>query len=151
LKQLGELTEIKIGDAHLGSRPVISVNKEVAVIDAFRMMDTSRRSGVALADNNGRLVGTTTGKDLGLFIRNPTLHALDHVTIFKFLADIRAQQIDIKSPTIAVFERDTVGKAIGLLAATKVHRVFVVDNEHDYRPVAVISITDILNYMMGKK
>lgn len=45
---------------------MISVNKEVAVIDAFRMMDTSRRSGVALADNNGRLVGTTTGKDLGV-------------------------------------------------------------------------------------
>lgn len=66
------------------------------------------------------LIGTMSDRTiLQLFIRNPTLHALDHVTIFKFLADIRAQQIDIKSPTIAVFERDTVGKAIGLLAATK--------------------------------
>ena len=45
---------------------MISVNKEAAVIEAFRLMDTSRRSGVALTDNNGRLVGTTTGKDLGV-------------------------------------------------------------------------------------
>ncbi len=34
----------------------------------------------------------------------------------------------------------------------RVHRVFVVDNEHDYKPIAVISIADVLNYMMlGKK
>lgn len=60
------LIVLQIGDAHLGSRPVIAVNKEAVVIEAFRVMDTSRRSGVALTDNNGRLVGTTTGKDLGV-------------------------------------------------------------------------------------
>jgi len=35
--------------------------------------------------------------------------------------------------------------------ARRVHRVFVVDTEHDYKPIAVISIADVLNYLMGKK
>jgi 5'-AMP-activated protein kinase regulatory gamma subunit len=150
LTELKEETDKTIGELRIGSRPVTSVNKDAAVIEAFRLMDRHRRSGVALVDNSGRLVGTTTGKDLGLFIKNPTLATLEQVTIFNFLNTIRSQQIDIKSPTIAVFEKDTLGKAIGLLAATKVHRVFVCDNEQFFRPIAVISITDILNYLIGK-
>jgi len=151
LSSLQEETQKTISSIHLGSKPVTSINKESAVIEAFRMMDSHHRSGVALIDSQGRLVGTTTGKDLGLFIRNPTLPMLEQVSIFKFLGEIRAQLIDIKSPTIAIFEKDTLAKAIGLLAATRVHRVFVVDSEKDYRPIAVISITDILNHLLGQK
>lgn len=54
----------------------------------------------------------------------------------------------IKSPSIAVFEHDRVSRAIGLIAATRVHRVFVVDTEKSYRPIRVISITDILKYLL---
>lgn len=69
--------------------------------------------------------------------------------IFKFLSEVRQQKsIDIKSPTIAVFGHHTLGHAIGLIASTRVHRVFVVDNEENYQPIAVISITDILKFLM---
>jgi CBS domain-containing protein len=106
-------------------------------------MDAGRRSGVAIIDEHGRLVGTTTGKDLGLFIKHPTLAALEK-PIFKFLSEVRQQQVDIRSPTIAVFEHDTLARAVGLLVATRIHRIFIADDERAYRPVAVVSITDIL-------
>lgn len=68
--------------------------------------------------------------------------------IFRFLSEVRQQSINIKSPTISVFGHHTLGYAIGLIASTRVHRVFVVDNEENYQPIAVISITDILKYLM---
>jgi len=117
------------------------------VIHAFRLMDQKKRSGVALVDETGRFVGTTTGKDLGLFLDNPSLAALN-LPIFENLQIIRQKQTDIKSPSISVFDHDRISRAIGLIAATRVHRVFVVDNEKDFRAVRVISITDILKYLM---
>jgi len=131
----------------IGTKPVLSVPKKATVITAFRLMDQKKRSGVALVDESGRFVGTTTGKDLGLFLENPSLGALN-LPIFEHLQIIRQKQTDIKSPSISVFDHDRISRAIGLIAATRVHRVFVVDNEKDFRAVRVISITDILKYLM---
>jgi len=119
------------------------------VINTLRILDLKNKSGIALVDNTGRLVGTTTGKDLGLFLKNPTLATLNQ-SIFEHLQHIRTTEIiDIKTPCIAVFPKDTLSRAIALIAATRVHRVFVVDNEEHYRPIRVISVTDILNFLLS--
>jgi 5'-AMP-activated protein kinase regulatory gamma subunit len=131
----------------VGSTPVLSVNKSESVINTFRILDLKNKSGIALIDNNGRLVGTTTGKDLGLFLKNPTLDTLN-LPIFEHLQKIRAELIDIKTPCISVFPQDKLSRAVALLAATRVHRVFVVSDETHYHPIKVISITDILNYLI---
>jgi len=146
---VGDDTERKISELHsVGSSPVLSVNKTESVINTYRILDIKNKSGIALTDESGRLVGTTTGKDLGLFLKNPTLATLN-TPIFEHLQKIRSELIDIKTPCIAVFAGDTLGRAVALLAATRVHRVFVVDDEEHYRPIKVISITDILNYLIA--
>jgi len=132
----------------LGTAPVLTVTKSTSVISTFRLMDQKKRSGIAIVDAVGRFVGTTTGKDLGLFLENPSLAVLN-MSIFEHLQLIRAKQVDIKSPSIAVFEHDKVSRAIGLIAATRVHRVFVVDDEKRYQPIRVVSITDILKYFLA--
>jgi len=133
----------------VGSSPVLSVSKTESVINTFRILDLKNKSGIALVDNTGRLVGTTTGKDLGLFLKSPTLATLNQ-SIFEHLQHIRSSEtIDIKTPCIAVFPKDTLSRAIALIAATRVHRVFVVDNEEHYRPIRVISVTDILNLLLS--
>jgi len=133
----------------LGSSPVLSVLKTESVINTFRILDQKNKSGIALIDNDGRLVGTTTGKDLGLFLKSPTLATLNQ-SIFDHLKNIRTDSIDIKTPCISVFPTDTLSRAIALIAATRVHRVFVVDDEEHFRPIQVISVTDILNYILSK-
>jgi len=135
-------------DLPIGTTPVLSLPKTHSVIDTFRLMDTKKRSGIALIDENERLVGTTTGKDLGLFIKNPTLNVL-HSQIFEYLKEVRQTQINIRAPLIAVFGTDKVSKVVGLIAATKVHRVYVVDGEETYKCKKVISITDILGYIIS--
>jgi len=131
----------------LGTTPVLSVTKDETVINTFRILDLKNKSGIALVDNTGRLVGTTTGKDLGLFLKSPTLATLNQ-PIFEHLQNIRAESIDIKTPCISVFPKDKLSRAIALLAATRVHRVFVVSDEEHYKPTKVISVTDILNYFL---
>jgi len=145
---VGNDTDRKISElGSVGSAPVLSVNKSETVINTYRILDIKNKSGIALTDQNGRLVGTTTGKDLGLFLKNPSLATLNS-SIFEHLQKIRAELIDIKTPCIAVFASDTLARAVALLAATRVHRVFVVDDEEHYRPIKVISITDILNFLL---
>lgn len=55
----------------------------------------------------------------------------------------------IRTPLITVFQHDKLTRAVALLSATKVHRVFVVDNEEHFNLVAVLSITDILRFVLA--
>jgi hypothetical protein len=55
-----------------------------------RLMDRYRRSGVALVDSSGRLVGATTGKDLGVSFKITSesihsVHFLSFPTTHNFL------------------------------------------------------------------
>lgn len=148
--KVGDPNEIddspQISECGVGSSPVLSVSRNETVINTFRLLDAKNKSGVALVDETGRLVGTTTGKDLGLFLRKPSLAALNR-PIFEHLQEIRAQSIEIRTPAIGVFGKDKLSRAIALLAATNVHRVFVVSDEASYTPVSVISITDVLKWL----
>jgi len=135
-----------VGSLNIGTNPVLSANQNETVINTFRQMENNKRSGIALVDGTGKLVGTTTGKDIGLFLKSPHLSIL-HRTIFQHLQIVRSEMNDIRTPCIAVFENDPLSRAVGLLAATRVHRVYVVTSEEDYRPKAVISISDILRYL----
>jgi CBS domain-containing protein len=40
-------------------------------------------------------------------------------------------------------------RAVALLSATKVHRVFIVDSDESFTAVGVVSITDILRFVMA--
>lgn len=48
----------------MGTHPVLAVRKDVKAIDVFRLMDQNQRSGVAVVDESGVLVGNTSGNDL---------------------------------------------------------------------------------------
>jgi len=142
-------SDLTVGELGVGTSPVLSVKQTESVINTFRKMEKKQRSGIALVDENGRLVGTTTGKDLGLFLKNPSLEAL-HTNIFDYLKIIRQEQIDIRTPCISIYAHDKLSKAVGLLAATRVHRIYVIDNEVNFQPVKVVSITDIFKFLISK-
>jgi len=136
--------DVTIKDINLGTSPVLSVNRNTKAIDVFRVMDHSQRSGVAVVDDSGMLVGNTSGRDLKLFIQTPSISVLD-MPIMQFLNQIRNLNIDIMVPVVSLSPEDTLRLAIGKLAATRVHRTFAVDKQ--YHPTSVISITDVLRYI----
>jgi CBS domain-containing protein len=138
-----------LGELNLGTKPVISVKQDTPAIDTFRLMDKKKISGVAVVDNHGRFVGNTSASDLKLFMRTLSLDILARPTM-EFLKIIRQESIEIKSPTISVSTHDTLAVAISKLASTKIHKLFVADDQDGYKPLAVVSLTDILRYLLKK-
>lgn len=132
-----------INELHLGSKPVISVDKDTSAIETFRLMDNKKLSSLAVVDHDGRFVGNTSASDLKLFIKTLSVDLL-HQPIMSYLNKIRQESIEIVSPTISVSGKDTLAVLVGKMAATKVHKLFVADDVGGYKPDRVISITDIL-------
>jgi len=127
---------------------VITISQTASVIAAFKLIDQKKISGIALTDEHGRMVGVTTGKDLGLFLEYADIKLLEQ-PIGEYLKYIRSRTVNIlEVPAIAVFGKSRLVYAIGLIASTKIHRLFVCDTEEAYRPVGVLSITDILRYIV---
>jgi CBS domain-containing protein len=128
---------------------IITIHQNAAVIDAFRILDKKKISGIALIDDTGRMVGVTTGKDLGLFLEYADIKLLEQ-PIGTYLKYIRTRSQNIlEVPAVAVFGKSKLVYAIGLIASTKIHRLFICDSEEAYRPVGVISITEILRYLVS--
>jgi len=152
---LQDVLNVKIAAIHLGSRPVIPVKEHASALECFKTMAKLNRSGVAIVDEKGTLVGNTSGSDLRLFIANPHQHiGLLHKTIGQFLSSVRRAEIsenpNTRSPVIAVHPDATLDKVVGKLTATRIHRLFVADDKTGFKPEAVISITDILRYVLNK-
>jgi len=137
-----------IAELNLGTRPVVSVKQDTPALETFRLMDKKKISGVAVVDHAGKFVGNTSASDLKLFMKTLSLEILNK-PIMEVLKTIRQESIEIKSPTISVSSKDTVDVVIGKLASTKIHKLFVADDVDGYRPIAVVSITDVLRYLLS--
>jgi CBS domain-containing protein len=131
----------------VGTTNVVTVNMNESLIKTLRVIVKNKISGVGIVNNQGQLIGTTTGKDLKLFLHNPTLQALNR-PIFDNMKAIRAEDVNERNTSISTFETDTLKRVISLLCVTKVHRIFVMNNESEFKPVRVISIVDILKYLI---
>jgi len=136
-----------VEELDLGTSPVVCVQKDTLAIDTFKLMDDTKKTAVALVDEHGKLVGNTSAKDLKLFIGSSCSYDILKKTIMSFLNQIRDENIDIPIPTITCNMKSPLALVIGKLAATRVHRLYVVANDHDYTPQRVVSLTDILKFI----
>lgn len=140
-----ELTPVllqKLEDLGMARKPVVTVPETERAANVFKLMNVKRLSSVGVVDRAGRIIGNTSASDLKLFIQKPSLHIL-RLPIVEFINIIRQQDLKERIPVVSVRTTDTLGKAIGKLAATGIHRVFVVDA--DQKPVGVVSVSDIIS------
>jgi len=136
-----------IHDLHIGTQPVYTVKKDTTAIETFRLMDNRKISGVAVVDHSGRFIGNTSASDLKLFIKTLSL-ALLRQPIMEYLKIIRQESVDIVSPTISCSTKDTLAIVIAKLSSTKIHKIFVADDDKGFKPYCVVSITDIIRYLI---
>jgi CBS domain-containing protein len=133
-----------IASLSLGLCQVISITTEATAWTAFKLLEVSGVSGVAVVDGSGKLVGNTSAKDLKLFMLDRGSLSLDQL-IMEYLSAIRQREMqDVRHPSCSVQLSASIGHVIELMSATKYHRVFVVDKEA--RPIGVLSVTDILRF-----
>ena len=128
----------------LGLCKVISITTDATAWTAFKLLEVSGVSGLAVVDSSGKLVGNTSAKDLKLFMLDRGSLSLD-MAIMEYLSAIRQRELnDVAHPSCSVTLSSPIGHVIELMSATKYHRVFVVDPQG--RPIGVLSVTDILRF-----
>lgn len=146
---LAAALDATVSDTKLGSCPVQPVKTTDTALATFQEMSRHNRSGVAIVDETGRLVGNTSSSDLKLVLADISASSsLLQGTIFDFLAAVRQATSASyeKYPSITVSPSSTVEHLVLRMAATKVHRLFVVGE--GYKPVAVVEITHLLRYLL---
>ena len=121
----------------------------------FTLMDQHRLSGIAIVDHDtGKLVGNTSAIDIKVAVRlddHNNKEADMDMDVLSYLAAVRQEHATKQDtyPSAHVRESSsTVGHAIRLLAKTGFHRVFVVDDQ--VRPVGVISVTDVVQFVVKR-
>lgn len=132
----------------MGHSPVVSVANSTPTIEVFQKMEKNNLSGIAVLNDEGKIIGATSGADLKLFLQYTVRASLD-LTIMQFLNIIRQESLRATVPVLVCEASSTLESVIAKLAATREHRIFVIDSNKSFRPIKVISLSDILSAVIG--
>jgi len=131
-------------------KPVETINMKVFVIEAFKQIWEKEISGLAVLNDEGKLMANISASDLFKTHVKPIgemIHDL-YQPIKSFLnirTDVKDKIMMADLPEcvpIAVTATDTLGSVIQKCLENKVHRVFIQDDKS--KPVGVISLGDII-------
>ncbi len=122
----------------MGSKTAIVVQTGARAVHAFHTIHTNGISAVPIVDKNGVLVATLSVSDL----RQLTISNFG--SLMNPVLEYIAKNVKKVSP-VTITLKDTVETAILKLSATKVHRLWVIDDWG--KPLSVISLTDIINFV----
>jgi len=144
--ELGSDLDQTVDDVGFPLKRVITVPSTETALNAFKTLDKFRISGLGVVDaENGSLIGNTSAQDLKFHVLDKGRESMA-VPILTYLSKIRQREITARDryPVCSVKKTDSLGRIIGLLAATRYHRIFVEDDKKN--PIGVCSVTDILKF-----
>jgi len=160
---LGDRLNLKVADIWPESRPVLTIQSSELVIRAFQQICRDHVSGLAVVNENGKLIGNISASDI------------KHAGLNQYFSHIPALVYDLSLPIgdflklpppdspffgkglapdfrpITVKKEDTLERVMELLtktyrtssfAATDIHRVYLVDDEGI--PLRVITDGDVI-------
>jgi CBS domain-containing protein len=130
-----------ITEAGLPPLGVVSVSDDLNVVDCMKFMVEHGLSAVPVVDKNGRMIANFSATDLlGL---NETNFALMGLSVKQYLNKVHGYP----KPPVVCTVADTVEAVILKMEVHKVHRVYIVD--HSMRPTGIISMTDIMRFLLA--
>lgn len=144
---LGNMEKCTLSELGFKNKPVHAVKETSTAIEAFRLMSQHKITGVPIVDTNGEIITNVSSKDLRHILTDEYFLDKLHLTAEKFVSDLKSKTFLHKSetmyPKICCKFSSTFGEVLHKLAATKIHRIYVVD-EHEH-PIGVISLHDIVS------
>jgi len=143
--EIGSDLDQSVDDVGFPLKKVITVASTETALNAFKTLDKFRISGLGVVAEDGSLIGNTSAQDLKFHVLDKGRESMS-VPILTYLSKIRQREVTARDryPICSVKKTDTLGRIIGLLAATRYHRIFVEDDRRN--PIGVCSITDILKF-----
>jgi CBS domain-containing protein len=116
-------------------------------VNAFKLMKDENLTSVGIVDENSRLVDVLSSRDLrGINPDSLTFRFLWN-TIDFFKDQVREQCPSVPTRPITVTPSTNLEQVLRAYRTNHIHRVFVL-SETDRRPIDVISMTDILRYVV---
>jgi len=141
----------KYGDStlsELGFQPkhVFAVKESAKALDAFKLMSEHKITGVPILDSEGDIITNLSSKDLRTVLTDPQFFDKLQLPVERFASELKTKSFlhnaETMYPKICCKFSNKFADVLHKLAATKIHRIYIVDqNEH---PVGVISLHDII-------
>jgi 5'-AMP-activated protein kinase regulatory gamma subunit len=149
VKAGGVLTDSTPCNSGMGIKPVFTVKDSDEARTAFQLMIDKRVSSVCVVDENGEILTVLSTKDIRLLPRLESVglekNNLMDMSVRQFVSMVRkVTETDGKTRASCVtVELNTpLSTVLGKLAATKMHRVYIIDSNR--KPVGVISVSDVV-------
>ncbi len=119
------------------SKPPLTINKNSSVQEAAKIMFNNRVGSVlVIDDDDGKLVGIITERDLVYLVAMGKLHLASEYPVW---------QIMTENP-ITAKPSDPIDEALARMKEINVRHLPVVDDEG--KPVGVVSIRDVMDFIM---
>jgi len=138
-----DMASLTVNQLGLSNKPVISINLEDTVLAAVDVLNEKGVSALAVISDTGRLVGNYSASDVVGLYKDQFPSFL--LTVNEFLEQHSPNSMN----PICVEANTSLGGVVKEMVESKVHRVWVVDG--DYKPVSVISMTDLMRVIRDYK
>jgi len=138
-----DVTFAELTKAKYVTSPVISIRNTAKAYEAFEKMSTANLSGLAVVNEEGKIIHNTSATDIKLWLI--ASNTLDE-SIEQFLINVRKMSLQDKYPITICTLKDGIKKAVAKLQATKYHRLWIVDQNGC--PIGVLALTDIFRLIV---
>eukprot|EP00051_Salpingoeca_urceolata_P026321 m.476868 g.476868 ORF g.476868 m.476868 type:complete len:313 (-) comp20684_c0_seq1:154-1092(-) len=143
LKTCGSKT---VAESDLGRQDVVTISQNDPAIGAIKLLLEKEISGCVVVDEEGVAVTSLSLSDLRTAVSGPPFK-FNNITALELVQHSRSLDGACERPAIVQVHRDTtLRQVVGRLAATGLHRVYVLDAES--KPAGVISLKDVLKHAL---
>lgn len=138
LKELGPIVDQLVLHSSFYKEVITVPASGMTALEAFRLMTLAKVSGVGVIDDNGRLVGDLSEKDLRKLLSVSNKGA----DFSKIAGEVSTFVSPTSLANLTARPEDTVGHVIGLMAKSGAHRVYIIDA--DGCPIGLLSLRDVI-------
>jgi len=153
LDELGDFVDKSLESLGFKPKQVISISVDRPTIDAFRLINQHKITGIPVMDVDGTMITNISCSDLRDVATDPRLFEYLRMPLDSFIPILKARinvkseaSINVMYPKIACKFSTPLRSVIGKLAATKIHRIYITD-EHD-QPIGIVSLLDVIERVL---
>jgi len=147
MDKMGPLKDKPLSTIPSSHSTVVRVHQDEIALEAFKEMRYKNISGVAVVDDDGKLVGAISQTDLKLIQPDGRMFWRLYQTVKNFLLKNRKEGWERPSHPIVAEPTDTIGSTLEKFHKFHVHRIFVVDDHK--KPIGIVCLTDILSEVVN--
>jgi signal-transduction protein with cAMP-binding, CBS, and nucleotidyltransferase domain len=118
------------------SKNVVKVNYEISALEISKIMVTRRISSVVIIDNNDKIIGIVTEKDL-----------IKEICAKNLLANTLSAAKVMSSPLITISKNSTINDATKLMVEKKIKHLAILENNDI---IGILTTYDLINLLRDK-